>query len=191
MAYQSKHTGSTIDKSIDTVQQILNIIYPVGAVYISVNDVSPASFIGGTWEQLKDRFLLGAGTNYTAGNTGGQTNHTHTTGSHTLTTAEMPAHTHTRGTMNITGGFAPWAEGTGGSITQPEGAFYSIDSNQYGWGTTNGRDNDNEYIKFDASRSWTGETSSVGSGQSHSHGNTGSSSNMPPYLVVYMWKRIS
>ena len=191
MAYQSKHTGSTIDKSIDTVQQILNIIYPVGAVYISVNNISPASFIGGTWEQLKDRFLLGAGANYTAGNTGGQTNHTHTTESHILTTAEIPAHTHTRGTMNITGGFAPWSEGSGGSATQPEGAFYSIASNQYGWGTTTGRDNDNEFIKFDASRSWTGETSSVGSGQSHSHGNTGSSSNMPPYLVVYMWKRIS
>lgn len=28
-----------------------------------------------------------------------------------------------------------------------------------------------------------------GGGQAHNHGDTGSSSNMPPYLIVFMWKR--
>ena len=46
-------------------------VYPIGAVYLSVNDTSPASLFGGEWERLKDRFLLGAGDTYAAGNTGG------------------------------------------------------------------------------------------------------------------------
>ena len=50
--------------------------YPVGAIYISTVSTSPASLFGGTWEQLKDRFLLGAGDSYDAGSTGGEVTHT-------------------------------------------------------------------------------------------------------------------
>lgn len=63
-------------------------IYPVGSIYMSVNSTSPASLFGGTWEQLQDRFLLGAGDSYAAGSTGGEAYHT-------LTIGEMPRHTHT------------------------------------------------------------------------------------------------
>lgn len=45
--------------------------YPVGAIYMSVNSTSPASLFGGTWEQIKDKFLLSAGDLYAAGSTGG------------------------------------------------------------------------------------------------------------------------
>jgi hypothetical protein len=42
---------------------------------------------------------------------------------------------------------------------------------------------------------YSGSTGTVGSGNSHSHGNTGSALNsytvLPPYITVYMWKRIS
>ena len=62
--------------------------YPVGAIYISTVSTSPASLFGGTWEQLNDRFLLGAGDTYSAGSTGGEAEHT-------LTKAEMPNHSHT------------------------------------------------------------------------------------------------
>lgn len=61
--------------------------YPVGAIYISTVSTSPASLFGGTWEQLKDRFLLGAGDTYSAGSTGGEAEHT-------LTVDEMPSHQH-------------------------------------------------------------------------------------------------
>ena len=67
---------------------ILAAVYPVGSIYMSTNNTSPATLFGGTWEQLKDRFLLGAGDTYTAGNTGGAA-------THTLTTTEIPSHTHT------------------------------------------------------------------------------------------------
>ena len=63
--------------------------YPVGSIYMSVNSTSPASLFGGTWEQLKDRFLLGAGDTYTNGSTGGES-------THTLTVDEMPSHTHSQ-----------------------------------------------------------------------------------------------
>ena len=49
---------------------VADMIYPVGAIYISVNSTSPASLFGGTWEQLKDRFLIGAGNSYAVNATG-------------------------------------------------------------------------------------------------------------------------
>ena len=69
--------------------------YPVGSVYTSENSTSPAELFGGTWEQLKDRFLLATGDTYEAGSTGGEAQHT-------LTVNEMPEHTHTIGNGTIT-----------------------------------------------------------------------------------------
>lgn len=48
--------------------------YPVGSIYMSVNNVNPTNFFGGTWEQIKDRFLLACGSTYSAGSTGGSAN---------------------------------------------------------------------------------------------------------------------
>ena len=64
-----------------------NKIYPVGSIYMSVNDANPSVLFGGTWIQLKDKFLLGAGDTYSGGNTGGEAEHT-------LTIAEIPSHSH-------------------------------------------------------------------------------------------------
>jgi hypothetical protein len=66
---------------------ILEAVYPVGSIYMSVNSTSPATLFGGTWVQIKDRFLLAAGTTYKAGATGGEA-------THTLTADEMPGHYH-------------------------------------------------------------------------------------------------
>lgn len=48
--------------------------YPVGSIYLSTFSTSPSSLFGGTWEQIKDVFLLAAGDTYTAGSTGGSAN---------------------------------------------------------------------------------------------------------------------
>ena len=61
--------------------------FPVGSVYVSTNSESPATYYGGTWERIKDRFLLGAGSSYTAGNIGGAA-------TVTLGISHLPAHTH-------------------------------------------------------------------------------------------------
>lgn len=78
-----------------TRDEMIDIVYPVGAIYMSVSSTSPATLFGGTWEQLSNRFLVGAGTTYTAGSTGGSASHSHTTGDHTLTIDEIPSHNHT------------------------------------------------------------------------------------------------
>jgi hypothetical protein len=33
---------------------ILNYAYPIGTVYTSTNNVSPAEFLGGTWDEFED-----------------------------------------------------------------------------------------------------------------------------------------
>lgn len=70
-----------------TVSAMLDKAYPVGSIYISVNSTNPKTLFGGTWVQIKDSFLLAAGTTYKAGATGGEA-------THKLTNAEMPAHAH-------------------------------------------------------------------------------------------------
>lgn len=72
----------------DDASRIVDLVYPIGSIYMSVNSASPAVLFGGTWVQIKDTFLLSAGDTYTAGATGGEA-------THTLIADEMPKHSHT------------------------------------------------------------------------------------------------
>ena len=126
--------------SSENVTSWANKFFHVGSIYISVNSTSPASFLGGTWERIKDTFLLSAGDTYTNGDTGGEA-------THTLTIDEMPAHSHL---LNLNTGKI--AEGNYADT------FYDP----------------------------TGETLRTGS-----EGNSQPHNNMPPYLVVNIWKRIA
>lgn len=74
------------------VDALLDLIYPVGSIYMSVKDVSPEDFLGGTWERWgQGRVPVGVNEDDTifekAGNTGGEQKHQ-------LTTNEMPNHRH-------------------------------------------------------------------------------------------------
>lgn len=71
-------TGKLLRNGVD-------LIYPVGSIYMSVNDIDPSTIFGGIWEPIQDRFLLAAGSVYEAGSTGGESEHT-------LTIDEIPAH---------------------------------------------------------------------------------------------------
>ena len=70
-----------------TVSQVLDMFYPVGSIYSSVNDTDPSTFMGGTWERIQGRFLFAADGTHAAGSTGGEA-------THTLTVNEMPTHSH-------------------------------------------------------------------------------------------------
>ena len=201
MAYNSTHTGQQIDSILDNVNQnaIVDLIYPVGSIYMSVNNTSPATLFGGTWARIQDTFLLMAGNTYTAGSTGGSATmaHTHsqvagttggpstnTSGSTTLTVDQMPSHRHYIAqrqqwynsdvvTSANTGSIYSWKSGTGGTTSA-------------GYKGANGDD-----------------ISHTGGGQGHTHtlsshthsisatttGGASNTDNMPPYLVVYCWKR--
>lgn len=172
--YNSAYTGAQHDLYV-TKQQLIDLIYPIGAIYISATLVNPGTLFGGTWVQIKDRFLLSAGDNHAAGVEGGKEQYT---------ADDMPAHTHTRGTMNITGA-ATHNNTYSGSAYSGEagtGAFYvqSFSGTHY---YLNGRAGGSGWydLAFDASRSWTGETSQSGLNET--------ATITPPHLVVYMWKR--
>lgn len=145
-----------IETAFDTMftQKMLSI-YPVGAIYMSVSSTSPASLFGGTWEQIQNRFLLAAGSSYTAGDTGGEA-------THTLTANEMPVHSHDLRANTSWGGsetLAPWAQYFSSNILYDVGASGgTITTSYYG-----------------------NVTQLTGGNVSHN--------NMPPYLVVYVWKR--
>lgn len=75
--------GGSVDMS-----EIVDAIYPVGAIFLSIDSTSPATlFPGTTWQALEDRFLVGAGNSYNGGAVGGEA-------THTLTVDEMPGHNH-------------------------------------------------------------------------------------------------
>ena len=82
------HALSNFYTSNSLVSDLLNRVYPVGSIYMSAVNISPASFLGGTWQAIEQgRMLMAAGSSWQAGTTGGAAYHT-------LTVQEMPAHDH-------------------------------------------------------------------------------------------------
>lgn len=76
---------------------ITRYAYPIGSVYMSVTEVDPSELFGGEWERIQDKFLLSAGSTYSAGTSGGSATHTPSgsVNNTTLTTTQIPSHTHT------------------------------------------------------------------------------------------------
>lgn len=87
--------GSTAYNDLPYIgDHLLDLMYPVGSIYISVNDTNPSILFGGTWERFaQGKTLVGVNESEdefdTVEKTGGEK-------THTLTTTEMPAHTHTQ-----------------------------------------------------------------------------------------------
>lgn len=166
---------------------IVDMIYPVGSIYMSVNNASPATLFGGTWVQIQDKFLLASGPNYTNGNTGGSD-------THRLNANELPAHTHTIrehahdiGELNLykiqieqenqVSASSPglYINSQGSYITQRGMIPYRA-------GTA--LSPSNEWIHTDS-----GQTEYAPATNTGSTGNGQAFSTMPPYLVVNVWQR--
>lgn len=147
--------------------------HPVGSYYWSSESTDPSTLFGGTWEQVKDRFIYAAGAK-SVGETGGAE-------SHVLTVDEIPAHNHT-GTSSwhsFDGYFSAesnqGAHRDGGGVVSSEGRYstnLSHSNTGDDWGT-------NYHINVGHNHTFT--TNNTGGNAAHS--------TMPPYLVAYCWKR--
>lgn len=156
----------------------LELVYPVGSIYMSMADTDPGSLFGGVWERIRSRFLLGAGA--------GEANNSNVYGSYggeipfpagelggtpwcKLTVNDLPPHSHGFKADYKFGGktfTVPTNEGDGGTGITPESASWGDPPTTPAhwaegvWGTTD-----------------------TGGGAAHT--------NMPPFLAVYMWKRVA
>ena len=145
---------------------LFDLIYPVGSIYMSVNDVDPAHLFGGTWEQIKDKFLLASGDSYSNGSTGGSANavvvsHNHSQNAHRHAAAAdkflvSPDNVKINGTKRS----LP-STGSAGYIVYADSAN-GITEQQY---TANATATNN------------------------ANGVDGTGKNMPPYLAVNVWQR--
>ena len=149
-------------------------IYPIGSIYISTNTTNPSTIFGGTWERIQDKFLVCCGSNYTNGSTGGSSTHTHNTADLALTANQMPSHNHSLLRRQ------QWYY----NDTVIDAVTYAI----YSWKSGEGTGGNTSYSWYSPGNRDIGYT---GSGAVHNHGNTGSTSNMPPYLAVTVWKRVA
>lgn len=144
--------GSNIYKSIKNI--LLDSVYPIGSIYISVSDVSPANFLGGTWKEFaKGRTIVGIDS---TNNTNTRFKKPRATGgleTVKLEISQLPEHSHSIKMSVSTGAI------------QDTNAFTNIG------------------IKSESSPINYGDTNKAGLNQPHE--------NMPPYIVVYMWERVS
>lgn len=163
---------------IYTYKSVADIVYPIGSIYLSVNNINPGTIFGGTWVSWgSGQVPVGVNTSVsqfaTVEQTGGEI-------THTLTAAEMPSHDH-----SISGGAC--TTGSGGShnhtygVTVHPAVGFTLGSN--GYSTVTG-DNQNTSSNGNHSHSVPDHAHDIGNtggGQAHN--------NLQPYITCYMWKR--
>ncbi len=169
--------------------QILSIAYPIGSIYMSVNSTNPKEFFGGTWEALEDRFLIGASSKYLAETTGGEE-------THKLTNNEMPSHKHDNAisvkASQVSHKHSVWGSTTHGGYGA--GIRYNTSVRGFAGAEVNngGTEYHENFLCGDAAMLAVSPSISVTSSISNANaGGNNAHNNIPPYLAVYMWKRIS
>lgn len=161
----SLHVENDIYVGENGINKLVDLIYPIGSIYISVADTSPETLIGGTWERFgTGKTLVSIDENDTdfamaeaTGGAKGAWYHSH--GGNTSTNG---AHVH-----NMKGygaklgtGSTGWRIGAGGGEV---GTGMVIENGNHSHTINATGDSNNQ---LDASKA-----------------------NMPPYINVYMWKR--
>lgn len=181
-----------LKKYVDTQSSggvTLDSVYPVGSIYISVNDsFNPNDVFPGTWVSFgKGRTLVGVDRSdlefQSSEDTGGEK-------THTLTVEELPAHDHgaitTVKSKSLTG--KVWNFAGQGASNGPGNSTSGVfskggDANCFYPSATKTATGISDGFTLDATHDHTASTvvGNTGSGTAHN--------NMMPYITVYMWKR--
>ena len=162
--------GNLIVNSITTKQSNdsninFDMIYPEGSIYFSINRANPSTLFGGVWEAIaQGRTLIGAGSDIKNNNN------------------------NWAGELNNSGYNFECGE-MGGQfkhkLTVDEMPRHSHEQN-----VTNSSSNYSNYYNMDYTTYGTGYTAVQGCPTKET-GNDLSHNSIPPYLVVYIWQRIS
>ena len=171
------------EKYVTLATALLEMVYPVGSIYMSVNNTNPSTFLGGTWERWGNgKVPIGVDTSDTDFATvekmGGEKNHV-------LTKNEMPQHGH-RGTHTKTTTNEYWVPPSGGAIGEtPSGTdafevqYNQTDrANQVPVGVSGTKKFD---ITYNEKVTALVGVPLEGGGVAHN--------NLQPYITCYMWKR--
>lgn len=166
---QSVPKSNTIqgkDGNYKTLQNaLLEMVYPVGSIYMSVNSANPQTFLGGTWEAWgAGKVPVGIDTSdtdfATVEKTGGEK-------AHTLTENESPTHAHLEKLSSDNGANIENYIITNTRAGSANAGIMLLDSAVS--------------YKSDTSRTSKMYTDYAGGGQAHN--------NLQPYITCYMWKR--
>lgn len=74
----------------DTFTSLLDLIYPIGSLYMTINNTSPSQLFGGQWVEINDVFLAACGKDLSYFNKSVGTFQ----GGNTIQITQLPSHTH-------------------------------------------------------------------------------------------------
>lgn len=164
-------------KTKSGIQLMTTVPYPIGAIYLSVDNTNPSKLFGGTWEQIaKGRTLVGVDTSDTDFNTVKKTGGSKYLQSHyhniDLYTTSDGSHEH-----NLRYGSS---SGNGVTISYSGSGYRVLNIESWAW-----RDcgwDTNLYTSYGGNHQHkvSGITGSDGAG---------SSGNLQPYFTCYIWCR--
>lgn len=148
-----------------------NKIYPVGSIYMSINETNPSELFGGEWERIKDTFLLASGDTYDGGSTGGSADavvvsHNHTQNAH----SHEPSNT----------AFSFLASQGDIALNETKRSFPSASSSGHYFVYSDEVKRINKYDTTNSQQPYI-----------YYNGESGTGKNMPPYLAVFVWVRIA
>ena len=143
------------------VQAALQALHPVGSIYTSTSATNPGTTFGfGTWVAYgAGRVLIGNGSGFSAGATGGSAD------------AVVVSHTHTATVTD-----------SGHSHAAPNGANFLTSQAQLSFTSSGGNTINN-------SNTNTATATTGISVSNSTEGVSGTNANLQPYVVVYMWNR--
>ena len=160
--------GHTWADILAATQAALLAAYPVGSIYMSMRPTDPGTLFGGKWKRLGGKFLLAADERHAAGSTGGAE-------TVVLTEDDLPA---LSGSI-VSGAGNNLPDQSGYGAFRAADGIFSVDAGRA-----------RKYGQPADKQTWSATDNGYGAVRISFGGNQ-AHNNMPPYIAVYMWERLS